>query len=729
MPLALLSRSTGPFALATTSLLALTGCGLSTSQLATASQVSRVIQGHVHGGVYPIQNATVRLMQTQSNGYGGVARALLPPVTTDRDGYFTFPNTSFTCDTGQFAYLTVTSGTTSNLATTTLNNNVVQLSVIGSCATLTADFAAINVFLSEVSTVAAAAALGNFISIDNTNAGTGQQIINISAPAANNATSPNCVGGWSMTCTAAGLAHAFTNAYNLVDSVHFDGSFPSGQVRVAVPTNAASAVPSQLLNTMANILQNCVDSVGGGASGDGSFCGTLFSLATPPGAAAPGNTLQAAMNMAKYPVNNTASLYALQSRTPYFTPTLSSAPTSFAVSIFYGAEAASGNYVPYPLDIALDASDNAYILYSNASIPNGVYTPGNYGAVLALGPDGTQIFSGPPNTSLLFPTQIAVSSTGRIFVTDNDTNTLLNGGLFATAPGATDGKLSQIATLANLSGVALDRNDDVWISAANTIGHSILEYNKSTVGNLVSGLLGTADFVGNSLGIPVTSVALDSSQNVWGVSGGSTASSAVFVPNKGTLLGPIFSPLTGGGVSQSLGNTGGYGLAINSASNVYFPNNQQLNSAVFASGSLSAGAHGTAIISGSAVPQRAQVDGAGNVFWADNENSGLLYEFTPASSAAAKLSTGTLTSLLPCYPYPGGSGYACVTSTNTSPVFTPTNLRSLAIDSAGDIWYAADAGVGTVIETLGLASPTWPQLSYGYPGCTPGLTTAVPSCP
>ena len=710
-------------------LLSLTGCGINSATLASGSPaenaVSRSIQGHVHGGAYPIQGATVRLMETQSNGYGGAAAALLPPVTTDANGFFTFPNSPFTCTTGQFAYLTVSSGTTANLATPTLNNNVIQASVIGSCAKLTADFSNINVFLTEVSTVATAAALGNFITIDSTRAATGQQIVNISAPAANNAASPACTGGGNMICTAAGLAHAFANAYNLVDSVTFDGSFPSGLARVAVPSNpSASTVPSQLLNTLGNILQNCVDSVGGGAAGDGSYCGSLFALATPPvtGAKAPTNTLQVAMNMVKYPTGNTANLYTLQSRTPYFTPSLSSAPTSFAVSVFYGAEAASGNYVPYPVDLALDAADNVYILYSNATIPNGVYTPGTYGAVVALGPDGTQMFYGPPNTSLLFPTQIAVNSTGRVFVTNNDTNTLTNGGLFATAAGGTDGTLSQLSTLSNPSGIAVDRNDDIWISAANGTARSIVEYNKSTVANVLSGLLSTVDFASNVFGVPVTSVAIEPSQNVWGVSGGSGTSYDVFVPQTGTVLAPLWS----GGVKQSLGNTGGYGLAINSASNVYFPNYQQLDSATASGGNLSTGANGTKTVSASGSPQRAQVDGAGNLFWANNQNSGLLYEFSPAASGSL-LSAGTVSAFLPCYPYPGGSGYACVTSTNTSPVFTPTNLRSLAIDSAGDVWYVADAGVGTVVETLGLAAPTWPQLSYGHPGCTPGITTT--SCP
>lgn len=735
MPLA--NNLFGPRLLLTTAafgLLSLTGCGVDTAALVTAtpaaSTVSRPIQGHVHGGVYPIQNATVRLLETQSNGYGGAAKALLPPVTTDQYGYFTFPSTSFTCDTGQFAYLTVSSGSTQNLASSVPNNNVLQVGVIGSCATLIADFNTINVFLSEVSTVAAAAALANFISVDSTNASTGQQIVNIAAPAANNAASPSCLGGTSMTCQAAGLAHGFATAYNLVDSVRFDNSFPGGQARSALPSNAQSYVPAQLLNTMGNVLQNCVDSVGGGTAGDSSYCGNLFSLATPPvqGASAPTNTLQAALNMIKYPTNNVSSLYSLQSRTAYFLPDLSGAPTSFAVSIFFGIGPAN-TYVPFPVDLALDASDNVYVLYGSSgssSTTTGTGTANTYGAVLGLGADGSQLFQGSQNTSLLYPTQIAVDTNGRLYVSNNDTYTGANGGVFATANGGGSGSLTRIISNANSSGLATDRSDDLWVSVANSTGYSVLEYNNSVLQNATSSLLAATSFASSQLGVPVTSVSIDTQQNVWGVSGGSSTNYAVLVPNSGTLLSPVFNAITGGGFKQSLGNYGGYGLSLSSYSSAFFPTHNQLNGAGYSSSTL-ASKSSSFSVNNSGAPQRAATDGTGSVFWADSETGGLLYQYKPYQSDS--LSSGTLTSLLPCYPFPSGSGSACVTITNSSPVFTPTNLRSLAIDSGGNVWYLAAAGVGTVVETLGFAAPTWPLLAYGHPGCTPGVSTTTPSCP
>ena len=60
---------------------------------------------------------------------------------------------------------------------------------------------------------------------------------------------------------------------------------------VGVP--AGWAVQTAKLYTIANDFHTCVLSAGGEA-GDGSACGQLFSLATPPGVVAPKNIIEAA---------------------------------------------------------------------------------------------------------------------------------------------------------------------------------------------------------------------------------------------------------------------------------------------------------------------------------------------------------------------------------------------------------------------------------------------------
>ncbi|MGI4827991.1 MAG: hypothetical protein ACRYFU_07355 [Janthinobacterium lividum] len=740
----------GSVAAALTGVLALSGCGITQADLVSdvpAALSGKGIGGHVHGGVYPIQGATITLMETQTgpvstspgysgtSTYGSAARSV-STTTSDQNGYFNFNTGSWTCNSNEFLYLVVTSGTTTNLASGTMNNNVVQVGVVGPCSETanatsgvvdTTKFNQINVFVSELSTVAAAYALGNFITIVDPANGTGNQVVNIGAPL-KNATSASCTSGATMTCTAAGLAHAFTNATHLVYSLDLTGAFPTGMARASNPSSNVSAVPTAMINTLGDILQACVDSAGvksTDSSGTAIYtastaCSGLFSAATPPNGTAPTNTLQVAMDMAKYPTNNISGLFQQVQTNPPFTPVIDQIPTSWTVSIFYGATA-NGSFVPYPVDLALDASDAVYVLYGASGQGGTPYpasgTNNTSGAVFALNADGTQLYAGVSNSSLLFPTQIAVSSGGRVYVTNNDTTTAANAGLYATA-GSGTGNLSQLLVQSNLSGIALDRRNDVWLSSAASTGFSIYEYPATLTTST------TPTTTSEAFNVPVTGLAIDSNQNVWGITGGSSTlnSAAVMLPNAGSVTSPSYGSTGVSGTTQSLSTYNGFSVALTNAGKAYFPVNTQINSGTFNATTIAALGNPTlsttSASNAAAMPHRSEVDGAGNVFWTDNEMSGLLYEYTPLSNGNA----GTLISLLPCFPFPTSGGLQCITSNNSNSNYTPTNLRGLAIDSAGDIWYAADAVYGTVVETLGLAAPTWPQLSYNYPGCKPGVT-------
>lgn len=700
--------------IATTAALALAGCGANVQSAGPSDATAAVnIAGHVHGGVFPIEGATIRLMETQSNGYGGAA-VTLATTTSDQNGYFnfTYPSGGWTCPTGQYTYITVTSGYTVNLGTTTDNNDVIQVGVIGACSYLAAsEVANVNVFVSELSTVAAAYALGNFITVNDSTPG--QQIVNISAPANNNSTTPGCTGtGTAMSCTANGLGHAFTNAITLVDSVRYNGTFPTGQ---ANQYNAAqpyySSVPQQIINTIGNILQSCVDSVGG------SSCGTLFSYTTAPsgatdtnctGGTAPENTLEAVLNMARYPTCQITNRFTLQPTHEFFTPDLDAAPTSFTVSIFYGV-GYSGDATPYPVDVALDAEDNAYILYGG----NGGGS-GNYGAVYGLSPSGSSLFTSHGLGTIEYPSQIATDAAGHIYVTDNEP-TATNGAVYIASSSL--GTLSEVAAVNNAAGIAVDRSNNVWVSAANTSSNSVFEYSESGMTAATGGSPASAIFKSKATANAVTGLAIDGSENIWGVSAGTsgtTNSIAFVVPNtSGSGVTPAYGTSGSAGTTQSLSAAVGAAVALTSSGEAYFPLAGQLDNATYSSISgITKNPSGTATTSGSNIPQRVAVDGAGNVFWGDLEYSGYIYEYNPSS--------GALISFLPCYPYPEGSGYQCITTSSSSgSIYTPSNLRAMAIDSAGDMWYVADAGYGAIIETLGLAQPAWPQLSYGHPGTKP----------
>ena len=688
----------------------LAGCGVSTrAGKGVVALPGRAIKGHAHGGVFPIQGATVRLMETQSNGYGGAAIQLLQ-TTSDNSGYFTFPDTGWTCDSNQFAYVTVTSGHTSSNA---VNNNVGQIGIIGNCGEFlssTAEIDAVQVYLSELSTIAAAYALRGFITIDNTNAATGQQIVNISAPPNNNAPSGVCTFTTPTTCVAAGLAHGFENAFNLVDSVNFYGTLPTGTARTTPPTNGFAFVPQAMINTLGNILQSCVDSPGGTVGTYSTYtpggtsstlCGDLFYYATPPGGTSPTNTLQVALNMAQYPTNKAASLFALQPRAVFFTPTLSQAPNDLSLSIFYVTQdfGAYTGGLTNPVGLSLDANDDAFILATTGQGSANTST-----AVLGLATNGDVLFAGSGSTTYLSPVGITTDALDNIWFTNDDSSA---GAILKADPSS--GNISVGTTLANAAGIAVDRFNNVWVSVDGTQGNSILEYSTASL----AGTTATPLVASNSLGTPLTTLAIDGQQNLWALNASSTSTAPTVLRNLGTANTPAYNTSL---ITQSFTSGNGAGIAFNSNNEAFLPLKNQLDDASFANGQLALNNLG--LFNGTAQnsapynsPSQTEVDGAGSVFWTDLEANGELYQFVPSSGGT--MSQGTLHAMLPCYPVNG-----------TCYIPAVANARGMQIDSTGALWYVADASfygapIGIVVQTFGVGTPTWPQQSLGRPGVKP----------
>ncbi len=681
--------------------LALTGCGVNAGEAAPLAPIpigngTVQIHGAVHGGAFPIQFATVRLMETQTNGYGGAAKQLAV-TQSDKLGNFNFSN-NLTCDPGQYVYMTVSSGQT---VSGKVNNNVVQAGVIGSCSVDLVNPQNVNVWLSELSTVAAAYALGNFITISPNDA-SGAQIVNISAPAANNASSPGCTyPNGTMTCTASGLANGFANAFNLVDSVRYDGSFPTGQANSSFlsSANTQAVVPQALINTLGNILQSCVDSAGG----SGSPCVALFQGATPPAGTAPQNTMQTALNMARYPTNNVDTLFKLQAPSVPFTPTLSTdkiggatGPVmSFALSIFYGGTGLTGDAgMPYPIDVALDAKDNAYVLYGKDAASTA------YGAVDGFAPNGFGLFAGAHQTALPNPAGLALDSVGNAWVT-NDTAT---GGIaeFSTT-GKTAGTITQTVAVPNgfPAGIALETGNTLWVSRdAADLNASLVRLPSNT--SYQPSLLIFSPLLRAS----VKRIAVDANQNVWGVTSSTTSNAVAFGFPYGA--NGFFAFLE----STNLSAPGGFGVAVTGGFEAYFPLNGQLDSASGNTvGSITANSAGAATVaSGAAIPAGTAVDGAGNIFWTDFESGGGVFMVAPTTGTGAvtanTLPGGKIVSFQPCF----------IVSGQCHATGTGTNLRGMAIDSSGAMWYVADNPDYAVVQTLGLAAPAWPLLSYAHAG-------------
>jgi hypothetical protein len=267
----------------------LSGCGSSrtSSILSVAGD-----DGTVLGGSQPISNATIQLYSVGTSGDHSFATPLLTKtVTTDSNGSFSIEG-SFSCANATEVYLTATGG---DPTPGTVNGNLALMTALGPCASLNSQM---PIVVSELTTVAAVNALVPYM------------------------TSYIAVGAGSDD--AASLNNAFTLATEFVN--------PETGTSPGLNLPSGYTVPTTTIDTLADMVAACVNS-GGGVAGDGSPCGNLFSLTTPPNGNAPTNTISALLFLASDPGLNTSSLYQLASLNTSYEPQLPSVPSNFAVAL------------------------------------------------------------------------------------------------------------------------------------------------------------------------------------------------------------------------------------------------------------------------------------------------------------------------------------------------------------------------------------------------------------
>ena len=217
----------------------LTGCSQDFGAVSPGTGQSELgaMQGSVHGGQQPIVGASVNLYAASTAGYKA-ASVLLTPVAavTDVNGSFLLTGT-YTCTPGQQVYLLATGGNpgvTPSLANPVPSNPASALiGVLGACPAA-GTFAQTLPFLqiNEVSTVAAAYAMAPF-AYDATHIGT--------------ANTPQALNG---------LANAFVNASKI-----FDITGAHGLSATKGSPLGTGILPQALINTVADILSSCVNTV------------------------------------------------------------------------------------------------------------------------------------------------------------------------------------------------------------------------------------------------------------------------------------------------------------------------------------------------------------------------------------------------------------------------------------------------------------------------------------
>jgi sugar lactone lactonase YvrE len=586
------------------------------------------LKGKVHGGQQPVVNSSIRLYAAGTGGYGTPAQSLLSGpgyVLSDANGGFSITG-SYTCPSPSTPVYVVASG--GNSGSVTANSAISVMAVVGACGSLNpSTFLMIN----EVSTVAGAYALTGFMS------------------------SSSQLSSSGTASAVAGLANAANSVANLVD-------LATGSTR-NITTGSNGVVPQAEINTLGNVLAACVNT--GGPSSPP--CQTLFTATTPPGGSAPTDTLQAALNIAKYPALNVSTLYDLSVASPPFQPALTAAPNDWTMAVTY-----TGGGINVPQALAVDAGGNVWVVNTNNALTK-----------LAAGTAAYTFGStGNKNFGLDAPSGIAVDAAGNIWVSNCGDACSASGAASSVTEITSDGSLAIGAPftgggLGAAFGIAVDGASNIW--AANTYANSVSKFtNAGAAGSPPAG------FTDGGISYPL-GLAIDATGSVWTVN--PVTNTIGKLTNSGTAAAG--SPFGGAGLTYP------EGLAIDHSGQVWIASHDaNAVVAISNSGGVLSGATGY-VGGGISQPNSIAIDGNGAVWVANGTGTG---------GVSALSNAGIVQSPPPGYlaaglVYPNG----------------------VAVDASGNLWvtgcgsYCSGSGgnAGSVTQFVGIATPVITPLAVG----------------
>ena len=334
--------------------LGLTGCGL--SSLSTSSGTVTplaVLAGTVHGGQSPVVGARIFVFEAATTGYGKLSLSDVTPalgmldstynayyVTTDSGGAFELTG-EYTCTAGAQVYLLATQGNP-GLAPGETNPALAEMSALGSCPATGVLSPALNITISEASTVAAVYALAGYM------------------------TGPNAVSRPATALAQTGLNNAFATVGNLATLNGYAMGTTPGSNSGTASFNVVGTAPTAKINLLANMLASCINS-----DGTGTPCATLFANATSDGTSAgtvPTDTVTAMLNIAHHPAANVATLYSLVAANGPFQPATATQPNDFTLAVGYTVSAGGAAAQPVLQAISIDAAGDVIIPFSNQSV-------------------------------------------------------------------------------------------------------------------------------------------------------------------------------------------------------------------------------------------------------------------------------------------------------------------------------------------------------------------------
>ncbi len=603
------------FSVSFSAVLAMLGAGVSASSLTGCS--SAVVSSHSGTGGYegpgfsgkalvgqqPLIGASVELYAAGTSGNGTNGAGLLSnALTTDSTGAFSVP-AGYDCPSADSQIYLVARGGKPGPAASADNSSIALLTALGACNEAGS---ASPVVINEVTTAAAVYALAQFLSAGG-NLG---------------ASSTNTVGLKNAVATAQALANIST------------GSSPA----VTFAANGSSPAPK--IDTLANLLNSCASATAGGRTCSGLFSATATSSGTPV------NTLDAALNLARNPAQNVATLYALASADSTFAPALTAQPSDWTLFINY-----TGGGMNSPTTVGVDGTGNIWV----ASYVN---------SASVFSPMGAPLFAqGITGSGLGYSFGLAVDANNNAWITNfpspyaagNSVSVFnINGESVAGSTGYAAGADSFPTA------VAIDTDGSAWVV---DWGDSQMTHLSSS-GQPLSGANGYS----SALLIDPVNAAIDTSHNVWVSNlGGTTVTRVTQDGSQFTSYDCCVGP---------------QGIAIDQSGNVWVTNfyGNSISELSSAGVVLSDGSFTSASL---VRPQAIAIDGAGTV-WICNYRGPSLTELAGAAAANPGSAVSPAGGL--------GADAALI------------EAYSLAIDASGNLW-VSNKGSNTLTQFVGLAAP------------------------
>jgi streptogramin lyase len=583
-----------------------------TNPTAPATVAGSAIVGNVHGGQDPVVGAHIYLFAASTSGYGAPSISMLnatqPGISTDAIGNYVSTDASgafsisgdYTCTTGQQVYLLALGGNP-GLPAGQVNSALALMAAFGACPEGQTDFASTvpYVSLNEVTTVAAAYALSGFMT---------------DATHLSSSATPGALQG---------IANAFRTARNLVD-------IATGVARVQ-NLGGNGDVPQAQLNTLANLLVNCVNS--DGTSG----CSPLFTNSLRLDGAPPTDTVAATLNIAHNPGANVAALFSASSLTTAFQPTLATKPNDWSLAITYYANNMVGPYFP-----AIDSAGNIWVpgyanntlteLDTTGTILSGAsgFTGGGlnlpYSIAIDAHDDPWVVNFGPVNAASvskfsttgasLSNSPFACDTTCFFPAFDAAQNLWISGTARATVLRADGSVLKKFTTGAYDSGIAIDSTGIGW-----TIGQPHSLYRLALPATQTS----TAEFTTVASGTDLTSMAIDSADNVWYAS---NKNNAIGVSDKNGVLVSPANGYTGGGLK------GPAQIAIDGSNRVWAANREGNSLSAFTNTGAAVSPTTGYQSAGLSNPRGLAIDASGNI-WVTNFTNNSITEFVGLATPSA----------------------------------------------------------------------------------------------